>query len=407
MTKRQALALYGGPPLRAKPLPSRSLFGRDELRAVIKVFRRSWATGRDFGYQDFFEKEYTHAFCDLQGGGYADAVSSGTAAILLSLASLELPLGGEVVYSPVTDPGGITPSLWLGLSPVLADARPDGFNVGFDQFSAALSERTRAAVITHVGGLPVDIEPIAELCARRGIFLVEDCSQSHGATVSGVPVGNFGKVAAFSTMFSKNHASGGCGGLVFTRERQLYDKIRSLADRGKPFHSSSFNPKDPRDFLFPAMNFNQDELSCSIGLSTLHKLKNTIWRRTEIMMKIHKGLENSNTLCVLTSPSHFKPSPFFITVRVAPDRLSVPKEEFARAVAAEGISVNPDYRYVVSEWPWFRMHTNDFSQTPNATRFREMSFNILFNERFTDVDVQDVIGAIKKVESAFAEDNLD
>jgi len=302
----------------------------------------------------------------------------------------------------VTDPGGIVPALFLGYKPVVADAKPGAFNVGADEFEAALTPETKAAVITHLGGIPVDIDSIIEIATARRIPVIEDCSQAHGALFKGMRVGRFGDIAFFSTMFSKNHASGGCGGLVFTENQELYKLIRSHADRGKPFFKEDFNPKDPGQFLFAALNLNQDEVSCAIGLSTLKKLQGTIERRLKIVNKINEGLSLSEVVSPISVSNNMIPSPFFLTVNVNTEKLGVPKEYFANAIAAEGIWINADYKYVVSEWDWIKEYFPREMHTPNATYFRDHSFNILFNERFGDKEIEDIIACILKVEKILA-----
>jgi len=95
-------------------------------------------------------------------------------------------------------------------------------------------------------------------------------------------------------------------------------------------------------------------------------------------------------------------SPFFHTLIVDTRNLIVSKEEFCRAITAEGININPDYRYVISEWPWITSYLHAPVQTTNATKFRDTSFNLLFHERYSNDDVSDVIKAIKKVDSCLS-----
>lgn len=383
-------------------MPPRRQFAEEELEAVRAVFQRAWEDGRDFGYQGRWEEAYTRAFCQLQGGGHADAVATGSLAVFAALQALGLPPGADVVVSPVTDPGSVSPAILLGHRISVADSAPGSFNVGPDQFATAITAETRAAVLTHLGGLPLDMGPIMEIARAYGILVIEDCSQAHGALYRGKPVGTFGDVAVFSTMFSKNHSSGGCGGLVYTRDRDLYWRIRSVADRGKPFDDPDFQPKDPTDYRFPALNLNLDEISCAIGLSTLGKLSDTIGRRQAIAEAIDRGLEGCRALRPIFKISGCAVSPFFHTVAVDPERLSVSKVEFARAVAAEGIDINPDYRYIVTDWTWVRPHLSGVSSVPNATAFQGSSFNILFHEKYGDEDVADIIAALRKVDTALA-----
>ncbi|MBN2653634.1 MAG: DegT/DnrJ/EryC1/StrS family aminotransferase [Nitrospirae bacterium] len=403
--QKQLLAVNGGSKTRQTPMPCRKLFGPDELSIVEQVFKDSWQIGVDFGYQGKYEKLYTDAFCEFQGGGYADAVCSGTAAIHLALQALDIEAGSDVIVSPVTDPGSVAPIIIQGHRPVPADSEPDSFNMGVAEFERAITTETRAAIITHSGGYPADIEHIVRIARQKGIKVIEDCSQAHGALFNGKKVGTFGDFAAFSTMFSKTHATGGCGGVVYTQNEEYYWKIRSLADRGKPFDKKDYDPKDPSQFSFPALNYNLDELSCAIGFSTLRRLQETIDRRCEIAEKIDKSLGYSRVVYVPESRSKIKlaqkPSPFFHTLCVNTDKVRVSKKDFANAVAAEGIPLNPDYRYIVSEWSWMRPYA-DMNSTPNARRFCDISFNLTFNERYSEQEISDIAGSIFKVEAEYA-----
>ncbi len=396
------LAVNGGSKVRAEPMPYRRLFGAEELDIVRRVFEESWQAGVDFSFQGKFEELYTSRFCEFQGGGFADAVCSGTAAVYLALKALDIPTGSDVIVSPITDPGCIAPIVLLGYKVRVADACPDSWSIGPSEFERAQTPNTRAAILTHTGGYPFDIQPILEIARSKGIRVVEDCSQAHGALYRGKRVGRFGDVAAFSTMFSKNHATGGCGGVVYTEDEEIYWRLRALADRGKPFHRPDFNPKDPSQFLFPALNFNLDELSCAIGYSTLARLPDTIEKRNAIAAKIDAALERSAVVSPCIRLEGCTPSPFFHTVAVDSGGLTVSKVEFAEAVGAEGIAINPDYRYIASEWPWLKPYLTGEADTPNAVRFRDRSFNILFNERYTDGEVRDIVDAIIKVESHLA-----
>lgn len=396
------LAINGGPKVRQRPLPPRRAFGPAELEMVTGVFRDSWKEGVDFGFQGKYEQMYTDMFCEFQGGGFADAVSSGTAAVYLALCALDIEAGSDIIVSPVTDPGSISPVFIGGMNLVIADAKQGSYNVGPDEFEKALTPNTRAAILTHLGGHPVDIDPILEVANSKGIKIVEDCSQAQGALYKGKRVGCFGAVAAFSAMFSKNHGAGGCGGIVYTQDEHYYWRTRSLADRGKPFSDPDLDLKDPSNYLFPALNFNLDELSCAIGFSTLSRLQETMDMRCEIGRKIDTALEESSVVFPCQHSPDCTASPFFHTVEVAVDRLKVSKKAFAQAVGAEGIWINPDYRYVVSEWKWLQGYLKSKADTPNAADFRDRTFNILFNERFSDDDVADVISSILKVEAVLA-----
>lgn len=357
------------------------------MRAVREVFRHAWKTGVDFGYQGEFEKRYTDAFVAYQGSGYADAVATGTAAVFVAVAALELPPGSHVICSPITDPGTVSAIILNGHKVVIMDSMPGSYNAGPDQFLAAITPGTRAVVLVHAAGKAAPVDRIVELARARGIRVVEDCSQAHGASLQGQKVGTFGDIAAFSTMYRKAHATGGCGGVVYTRDRALYWKARSYADRGKPFGEEPFDEKDVRFFRFPALNLNLDEISCAIGEVTLRKLDET--RRRRMMFANQFGQELARTASDLRAETFTEEdSPFFLPVHVRPGgKFTV--AEAADHLRSRGYSVNPCYRYLLADWPWLRpslvnpkccLGPDDCACSKNAIKTRNESFNILFNE---------------------------
>ena len=396
------LAIYGGPKARPEPMPARMAFGGDEFQTVIEeLFEHYRARKFDPGYQDTYERLYTEAFVRyLEVDGFADAVNTGTAALFVAIAALQLPPGSHVIVSPITDPGTVNAIILNRLVPVLADSSPYSYNMGFEQFEERITDKTRAVVVVHATGKAAPIDLISQLAREKGIYVVEDCSQAHGARLNGQKVGTFGDIAAFSTMYRKAHATGGCGGVIFTRSEERYHLVRAYADRGKPFWIPGFNEKDPTTFLFPALNFNIDEISCAIGLKSLEKLDDTIQRRLAFLRALSESISQHSVVC---SPSGVSSddSPFFYPVFVDSTKISCSKKEFAQAVRSEGIDLNPHYMYVVREWPWVQPYLADHFECKNAVECRNSSFNILLNENYGMQEVEDIVAAISKVEQVY------
>jgi dTDP-4-amino-4,6-dideoxygalactose transaminase len=396
------LAVHGGPKVRTTPMPPRrALLGGEMQRALDNVVRFYEGRNEDPGYQGEFERQYCGAFADWMGtGGYADAVSTGTAAVFVALAALELPPGSSVVVSPITDPGTISAIIFNDLKPAVMDSRPGSVNSGAEDFERRIRPDTSAVVVVHAAGMAADIVGIADIARRRGIRIVEDCSQAHGALVNGRKVGTFGDIAAFSTMYRKAHATGGSGGVVFTRDRDLFHRVRAHADRGKPSWRDGFDEKDARTCLYAALNFHTDEISCAIGIESLARLPDTIERRRSFVRQLAARLRTASRVCEPT-PIDGSESPFFYPIHVQRPRLACSKTTFAQAVKAEGIDLNPDYRYVVCEWPWVQRHLAGDVDCPNAVEWRESSFNLLLNENYGPNEVDDIVSAIVKVEGHY------
>ena len=398
---KPTLAIHGGEPVRKGPMPPRLALGDDELKMLNEALAYYRERKVDPGYQGAFEKLYTDAFVALMDGGYADAVATGTSALYVALAALDLPKGSEVMVSPITDPGTLSAVILNGFKPRLADSKRDSYNMGVEQFVERLTPNVSAVVVVHAAGQAAEIDKIVVEANARGIKVLEDCSQAHGAKIAGRLVGTFGDIAAFSTMYRKAHMTGASGGVVYTRNLDLFRRALAHADRGKPRWRNDFDDRDPTTYLFPALNHNTDELSCAIGLASLRRLNDTIVRRQSFVFDVIERLVDYAKVC---RPYDYSASdsPFFYPVIVDLNAISCSKIEFAGAVRKEGIDLNPHYKYVVAEWSYLKPHLSDDFDTPNARDIRDRSFNLYLNENFGEQEANDVIEALVKVERYYA-----
>jgi len=398
--RNDALAILGGEPIRSEPMPPRLALGDDELRMIQQCIAYYRERQIDPGYQGAFEKLYTDAFVELMGGGYADGVATGTAGLYVGLAALELPKGSEVLVSPITDPGTLSAIILQGLKPRLCDSMPGSYNIGVEQVRERLGPDVSAIVLVHAAGQAAEADKIVREAHAQGAKVLEDCSQAHGAKIAGRPVGTFGDIAAFSTMYRKAHMTGASGGVVYTSNLDLYRRVLAHADRGKPRWRDDFSDRDPSGYLFPALNLHTDEISCAIGLASLSRLGNTIMRRLSYVADVVAGLAEQAEICT-PYPHSPTDSPFYYPVVVDTGKISCSKIEFAEAVLKEGIDLNPHYRYVVDEWPWVRPYLADDFRTENARSIRDRSFNLYLNENYGEREAEDTVNAILKVERHF------
>ncbi|MHC4871182.1 MAG: DegT/DnrJ/EryC1/StrS family aminotransferase [Planctomycetota bacterium] len=413
----QELAINGGPKLREKAWPARGLIGEEEKQAVVELFDNAIKTGGAPGYGGPKEDEYCEKFAEFMGGGYADAVNSGTTAVFVALKALDLEPFSEVIVGAVTDPGGMMPIPMLGCIPIVADTAPGSFNTSVDQIEPLITERTSAIVVAHISGEPADIEPIAALAKKHNIYLVEDCAQAHGAKINGKMVGTFGDIGCFSTMFGKHHCTGGQGGVVYTKDEDIYWKIRRASDRGKPFNldSGASNP-------VASLNFNLSDFGGAIGVAQLEKLPAIVESRRKSALALKDGLKNSTkAIRIAEEKDGFEGCYWFTLLRVDFSMLNCDKKEFCDAVAAEnGMPMNPDYSVALphtKDWfinkrvygstgfPWnnpeYKGDKDQQFPTPNALKACADLINIYINEAFTEEDIADAIEVFKKVEAAY------
>lgn len=194
-------------------------------------------------------------FADYLGGGHAVGVGSGTEAVHLALASLGVGPGDEVITVSHTAVATVAAIELAGATPVLVDVEPGTFTIDPKLVEAALSPKTKAVVAVHLYGHPADLDALTELCRRKGVKLVEDCAQSHGANWKGRRTGSFGDAAAFSFYPTKNLGAIGDGGAVFFKDKPSADKARLLREYGWAERYVS---------AIPGLNSRLDELQAAV-----------------------------------------------------------------------------------------------------------------------------------------------
>ena len=415
MSNADQLAINGGPPVRTDPLPPRRLFGEEEKQAVLELFDAAIAHGHELlGYNGPQEEAYCREFAEFLGGGFADGVNSGTNALYVALRALGIEPFTEVVVPAVTDPGAVMPVALSACIPVPADCAPESYNVGAEQIEARITERTSAIIVAHIAGFPADMDPIMELADSRGIPVIEDCAQAHGATYGGRPVGSIGDVAFFSLMFGKHHASGGQGGMIFTRNEDLYWRIRRCADRGKPFGMES-----PEGNVIAALNCNMDELHATTGRTQLRKLPAVIEKRRSIAAAIAKGCRSLRTVRLARGIPQSEAVYWFLPFEVDLEQLSADKAAFVEALNAEGIPAAPSYLVIPTRMPWCRdrlvfgssglpwgwpphqTDTDNEFDLLNIETTDARHIHLDFHENWTQQEVADVLAALAKVEAAY------
>lgn len=400
MSNTKELAIDGGAPVRSEPMPARRALGDAEVAKLNECVEYYRSQDVDPGYQGPFEDAYCEAFAAYQGGGFADAVATGTASVYVSVRALSLPEGAEILVSPITDPGTLSAIILAGCRPKLVDSAPMSFSAGVTQFMERTDERTRAMIFVHAAGQPTDLRPLRRFCDERDIRLIEDCSQAHGAESDGEKVGRFGHISCFSTMYRKAHMTGASGGVVYSLDIDLYRMALVHADRGKPRWREDFDDRDPSGYLAPALNLHADELSCAIGQASLARLDETRRARLSYLQGVQEGLRTTDSVCrgMEISSCH---SPFYYPVFVDTVQIRQEKTRFAEAVRAEGIGLNPDYRYLVEDWAWIQPYLVDSFKCESARAARDSAFCLYVNERYGKPEVEDTLASIDKVTAVY------
>lgn len=383
-------------------------FGEEELEFLREALNSGTLTATKGSFTPRFERE----FAELVGVRHAIACSSGTAAIHSALAALDLEPGDEVVTTAITDMGALTPILYQGLIPVFADVDPDTGNVTAETISAALSERTRAVIVTHLFGNPVDTDAVRALLAGRDITLVEDAAQSFLATLSDRYVGTLGDIACFSLQQGK-HITSGEGGIVVTNDDDLAHETRLFVNKSWPYGVA--NP----DHRKLGLNYRITELQSAVLTAQLKKLADFVAHRQKLAAGLGAVIDD---LPGLRSPvvrdndrSAFWRYTILVDEAVLPGGVS----GLAAGLRERGVAAAPRYigkpafrcgifadrkTFGTSSWPLSlaRPEALDYSaeRFPGTFSYLDRVVVIPWNERFETEHVDYLGSAIRDIVSA-------
>ncbi|MEM9028970.1 MAG: DegT/DnrJ/EryC1/StrS family aminotransferase [Pseudomonadota bacterium] len=253
--------------------------GKEELAALSEVISSGTLTSTKGQFVKRLERE----FAELMGVRHAFACASGTAAIHCAVAALDPEPGDEIITSPITDMGAITPIIYEGAIPVFADVDPISMNVTAETVERAMSNRTRAIIVTHLFGNPAEIDKIKALADAQGAVVIEDCAQSFLAVHDGAKLGTVGAIGCFSLQQGK-HITTGEGGIVTTN-------CDHLARRMFLYINKAWGYGDPKpDHYFLALNYRMTELQGAVAVAQLPKLSDCVETRIELAAHLSRAL---------------------------------------------------------------------------------------------------------------------
>lgn len=249
--------------------------GAEELALLREVIESGTLNSTRGNQVRRFEEEFAARY----GVPHCCTVSSGTAAIHAAIAALDPEPGDEIITSPITDMGAITPILYQQAVPVFADVDPETLNVTPESVERCISDRTRAIIVTHLFGNPCDVPGIVRVAARHGIPVIEDCAQAYLASRDGRLVGTIGAMGAFSLQQGK-HMTAGEGGMVITSDAALARRIRLFRDK-------AWGYDDPApDHYFLALNYRMTELQGAVARAQLRKLDGMVESRRQAAARL-------------------------------------------------------------------------------------------------------------------------
>lgn len=388
-------AIAGGVPIR--PPDRRLVFGAPvigeaEIASVVECLRSNW-----IGLGARVE-HFEQAFARYKHAPYAAAVSSGTAAIHLSLLALGIGAGDEVIAPAMTFCSTVHSIVHTGATPVLVDCDRGTLNIAPEQIESRITPRTKAIIVVHMCGRCCEMDPIVEIAQRHGIHIIEDCAHAIESTYKGKPAGLIGDAGCFSFYPTKNIAT--CdGGMVITRDPALQHKVKVLSLHGMTADAWSRFVGGPTGYevVEAGFKYNMTDVAAALALPQLEAVEEH-WKRRELVWQMYSERLSGLPLQLPAAPEEGSRHAYHLyTPLLRLEDISVPRDRIIAAIDAEGIGVGIHY-VPVHQHPYYRRRFGfENSDFPNATFVGERTLSLPLSPAMSEQDVVDVASALTRI----------
>ena len=218
-----------------------------------------------------FVKRFESEFAARVDRKYGIAVSNGSGALDIAIAALGIGRDDEVILPTFTIISCAAAIVRAGATPVVVDADPVTWNMDITQIEAKITPRTKAIMVVHIYGLPVDMDEISQLAAKYGLLVIEDAAEMHGQTYRDRPCGSFGDLSTFS-FYANKHITTGEGGMVVTDDPEIAERCRSL-------RNLCFEPQQRFVHQELGWNLRMSNLHAAVGVAQLERLDEFVARK--------------------------------------------------------------------------------------------------------------------------------
>ena len=304
------------------------LLDGNEKKYLIECIDTGWISS-----EGPFIKRFEDLFAARVGRKYGIAVCNGTAALDAAVEALDIGPGDEVIMPAFTIISCIGQIIRTGAVPVLVDSDPATWNMNVDQIEAKITPRTRAIMVVHIYGLPVDMDPVLAIAKRHNLKVIEDAAEMHGQTYRGRPCGSFGDLSVFS-FYPNKHITTGEGGMIVTDDEQLAESCRSL-------RNLCFQPHKRFVHTRLGWNLRMTNLQAALGLAQLERLDEFVARKRAMGARYTALLEGVAGIELPKVATDYAENIYWVFGLLLKDESGLNAEEVMKRLAALGIGTRP------------------------------------------------------------------
>lgn len=356
----------------------------NELAYVTDAVRSGWiSSGGDY------LKRFEEGFASYVGVTHGIGTTNGTTAVHLALAALGVGPGDEVIMPDFTMISSAFAVCYCGAMPVFVDADPDTWNMDITQVAARIGPRTKAIMAVHIYGHPTDMEPLLALAHERGIVVLEDAAEAHGAEYRGQRCGSIGRIAAFS-FYANKAITTGEGGMVVTGDSALAEECRSL-------RNLSFPRTGGRTYKHERIGFNyrMSNLQGALGLAQLERIDIYVAARRAHAARYDERLAGVAAVQRPVERAWAKNSYWMYGI-VLRDGSRIGRDELAARLTSAGIETRPFFQPMHSQPALVRYGATASGAYPVTERLAERGLYLPSGSDLTDDEIDRVCTAVAK-----------
>ena len=360
------------------------LLNGNEEKYLVECIRTGWISS-----EGPFIKKFEEQFAARVGRKYGVAVSNGSVALDAAVVALGLEPGDEVILPTFTIISCAAAIVRAGAVPVLVDCEPTTWNIDVAQIEARITPRTKAIMVVHIFGLPVDMDPLLVLARKYGLKVIEDAAEMHGQTYKGKPCGSFGDISTFS-FYPNKHITTGEGGMIVTDDPILAEKCRSL-------RNLCFKPEQRFVHDELGWNFRMTNLQAALGVAQLERLDEFVQIKRRMGARYTELLTGAQGIQLPLAQTDYGDNIYWVYGMVLDDSVPFDAKEAITRLHKLGIGTRPFF-WPMHEQPVFRKMGLFVGESyPVAERIARRGFYIPSGMALTDEQLERSAAAVKEI----------
>ena len=360
------------------------IIGKEEIDAVTEVLKSGILTEKSgMGPRVLeFEKEFAH----YVGAKHAVALSSGTAALHSAVVIAGVKPGDEVIIPSFTFHATAEVVLMAGGEPIFADIDPDTYTITAETVEAVMTRNTKVIMPVHLYGLPADLDPLKKLARDRGVTLIEDAAQAHGAEYKGSKIGSIGDMTCFSMYAGKNMTTGE-GGMVTTNDDDYSERLRMIRSHGEQ------RPYWP---VTVGNNYRMTELLAAVGTAQLKKLPSFLEKRRKNAEFLGEKLGVLGKVVPPKEPEGRKSAWYLYTLRLHGANAGK-RNKVIEKLRSRNIEAAVYYESPLHLLPLYRERTTSRRPLPETEKACRQVFSVPVHPRLTETELNYIFDTMKRV----------